>query len=109
MIQAEQFDIKTGKPIQVVIDGQNQTGLFNVTMTDRLVGNDFPHLVGLTLRNGLTVTSPMEQGSQTSASAIQMNTGGFVFIDFTLMENVVAAISQEYIFCIACHKIDNRF
>lgn len=77
---------------QVVIDGQNQTGLFNVKMTDRLVGNDFPHLVGLTLRNGLTVTSPMEQGSQTSASAIQMNTGGFVFIDFTLMENMTAPV-----------------
>ena len=36
----------------VVLDGQNTNAIFTVALPDRMVKRQFPHLVGLTLRNG---------------------------------------------------------
>lgn len=83
---------------EVVIDGQNAIKLFEVTMTDKLSSSQFPHLVGLTLRNGYSelsdnalVVEGINQGS-----AIQMTSASYVMLDFTLIENMTApAINGE--------------
>ncbi len=83
---------------EVVIDGQNAITLFEVIMTDKLSSNQFPHLVGLTLRNGYSELSDNALVSEVinQGSAIQMTSASYVMLDFTLVENMTApAINGE--------------
>ncbi|WP_233998345.1 choice-of-anchor U domain-containing protein [Pseudoalteromonas sp. T1lg48] len=82
---------------EVVIDGQNTTSLFAVVMTDHLMSSQFPHFVGLTLRNGFNQQTDIsvELGNPaalTPASAIEMRTASYVMLDFTLIENMTAPV-----------------
>jgi len=84
---------------EVVIDGQNAITLFEVIMTDKLSSNQFPHLVGLTLRNGYSELSDNElvENGINRGSAIQMTSASYVMLDFTLIENMTApAINGEH-------------
>ena len=82
---------------EIVIDGQNETLLFEVLMADKLMGSQFPHLVGLTLRNGFNQQTDEDLelgylGAQTPASAIDMVNTSYVMLDFTLIENMTAPV-----------------
>ncbi|MEJ2042605.1 MAG: hypothetical protein P8X74_06085 [Reinekea sp.] len=83
---------------EVVIDGQNAITLFEVMMADKLSSSQFPHFVGLTLRNGYSELSDNELvlDGINQGSAIQMNSASYVTLDFTRIEHMTApAINGE--------------
>ncbi|WP_196160311.1 hypothetical protein [Reinekea sp. G2M2-21] len=87
---------------EVVIDGQNATSLFEVSMTDKLMASQFPNLVGLTLRHGLSQQTGEDAESDyldnpRQASVIEMHSASYLMLDFTLVEHVTApAINGEH-------------
>jgi len=83
---------------QVVLDGQNATAIFEVILAEKLLRSQFPHLVGLTLRNGFNQSSAdefllnidPELGTYNQASAVQMHSSAFLILDYVLIENMTA-------------------
>ena len=76
----------------VIIDGQNMHTLFDVVMTDRLMRSQFPHLVGLTLRNGSAEQDAdaemnLIDNATQMGGLVHMHTASFINIDVSLLEN----------------------
>lgn len=84
----------------VVIDGQKAHRLFEVAIVDRMTKSQFPHLVGLTLRNGFSSTNQSEPStdydaelsSKNKASAVDLISSSFVLLDSVLLENMTAPV-----------------
>ncbi|WP_196140925.1 hypothetical protein [Aliikangiella sp. G2MR2-5] len=76
----------------VVLDAQGQSGIFYVAMTAGLAGTQFPHLIGLTLRNGASYQADDLVASTDSGngSAIHMQSNSTVILDSVLIENMTA-------------------
>ncbi|MCE9687911.1 thrombospondin type 3 repeat-containing protein, partial [Shewanella sp. AS16] len=68
---------------EVVLDGQNATAIFNVALVDRLTSSQFPHLVGLTLQNGVN-------DDEGYGSAIHMYSSSYLLLDYSLIDNMAA-------------------
>jgi len=68
---------------EVVLDGQNATAIFEVALVDRLTRSQFPHLVGLTLQNGVSDTDGY-------GSAIHMYSASYLLLDYSLIDNMAA-------------------
>ncbi|MCH4293506.1 Ig-like domain-containing protein [Shewanella sp. 3B26] len=83
---------------EVVIDGQNANTIFAAAITDRMLNTQFPHLKGLTLRNGAgqaynaatNLNIETELDMQRQASAIHVRSSMFLNLDYVLIENMTA-------------------
>ncbi|MFT5547066.1 Ig-like domain-containing protein, partial [Rheinheimera aquimaris] len=89
---------------EVVLDGQNATTVFEVALADRMLKSQYPHLVGLTLRNGFSQVIDAEAfalfddelGTYNQASAVHMHSSAYLLLDWVLIENMSApAISGK--------------
>ncbi|QSX38253.1 Ig-like domain-containing protein [Shewanella sedimentimangrovi] len=84
----------------VVLDGQNKTAIFAVAIADRMLKSQFPHLVGLTLRNGFSqgvdadayTNFDAELGTYNKASAVHMYSSSFLLLEHVLIENMTAPV-----------------
>ncbi|QSX31024.1 thrombospondin type 3 repeat-containing protein [Shewanella cyperi] len=90
----------------VVLDGQNATAIFAVALADRMLKSQFPHLTGLTLRNGFSNTNDIdptalfvgEVDTVNHASALHMYSSSYLLLEHVLIENMTApAISGNSI------------
>ncbi|MBT1062475.1 cadherin-like domain-containing protein [Bowmanella sp. Y26] len=77
---------------QVILDAQGQHEVFYVAMTNGLASTQFPHLAGLTLRNGAAdyIDEDQFEADKVFASAVHVHSSPYLILEHVLIENMSA-------------------
>ncbi|QYK06365.1 Ig-like domain-containing protein [Shewanella zhangzhouensis] len=77
---------------EVILDAQGQHEVFHVAMKEGLASTQFPYLVGLTLRNGISTQLEENQiaADRSFGSAINVQSSPYVMLHTVFIENMTA-------------------
>lgn len=77
---------------QVILDAQGQHEVVYAAMTNGLASTQFPHLVGLTLRNGAAdyIDENQYEADKVFASAVHVHSSPYLILEHVLIENMSA-------------------